>query len=116
MKKVEKLVRNGRVAILISPSYGSGWYTWNDPRKKWMLWHKDIVRAIEDEDFEKAKEIAKKVNQELSGDNDDDSDLYLGALRELQIVWLPKGTLFEVLEYDGNEVLRVLSKEFCMEA
>ena len=115
MKEVEKLVRNDRVAILISPSYGSGWYTWNSPSKKWLLWHKELVEAVEKKAFEKAKEVAKKVNRELS-DDDDNSNLYLGALRELQIVWLPKGTLFEILEYNGNEVLRILSKEFYMEA
>ena len=27
---VEKLERDGKVAILYSPGYGAGWSTWND--------------------------------------------------------------------------------------
>jgi len=112
MKKVEKLVRDGQVAILISPNYGAGWYTWNDSRKKWMLWHKELVEAIENKNFEKAKRVAKKANQEFSNG----SDIYLGAIEELQIVWLPKGTLFKVSEYDGSEFIKKFSDEIYMEA
>ena len=27
--KMNKLIRDGMVAVLYSPDYGSGWYTWN---------------------------------------------------------------------------------------
>ena len=30
-------------------------------------------------------------------------DIYSGGLEDLQIEWVPVGTLFQVNEYDGNE-------------
>jgi hypothetical protein len=27
---MNKLIRDGMVAVLYSPDYGSGWYTWNE--------------------------------------------------------------------------------------
>jgi hypothetical protein len=29
MKKIKKVIRDGKVAVLISDGYGAGWYSWN---------------------------------------------------------------------------------------
>lgn len=91
---VPRLEKNGRVAVLYSPGYGAGWSTWNDEEnKEILLFDKEIVEAVLRNDIEKAKEIA---NEKAPG-------AYLGGGHQLEVRWLPKGTVFEIDEYDGNE-------------
>jgi len=43
---MNKLVRDGKVAVLYSPDYGSGWYTWN-PNNPELLFDPAIVQLVE---------------------------------------------------------------------
>lgn len=91
-QRVPRLIRDGMVAVLISPGYGAGWSTWNDEPER-LLFHKDLVEAIEAGDRQKAEEIAEILCP----------GVYLGGLRDIQIKWLSIGTSFMVHEYDGHE-------------
>ncbi len=42
---MEKVIRNGMVAVLVSPGYGAGWYSWNDHKE--LLFHPKIVEMVE---------------------------------------------------------------------
>ena len=30
---MEKVIRNGQVAVLYSPGFGAGWYSWNEKKR-----------------------------------------------------------------------------------
>lgn len=96
----EKLIRDGKVAVLYSPGYGAGWLTWNDEYPE-MVFDKEIAELLEDGDFSpvKVEEICKAKYP----------DAYLGGAEQLKIEWLPQGTRFEISEYDGNESVRILA-------
>ena len=42
---MEKVIRNGQVAVLYSAGFGAGWYSWND--KKELLFHPKLVEMVE---------------------------------------------------------------------
>ena len=90
----DKVVVNGKVAVIISPGFGAGWYTWNGIKE--TLFDPELVSAIIDGDVEEAEAIAERKWP----------DAYVGGnLRQAEVVWLPEGTPFRVDEYDGSESL-----------
>lgn len=88
---MERVVRDGKVAVIYSPGFGAGWYSWND--RKELLFDPEIVRCVEAGDSEGALARAKAI--EPSG--------YFGGLRGLSVQWLDEGTVFRISEYDGSE-------------
>ena len=97
---MEKVIRNGQVAVLYSSGFGAGWYSWND--KKELLFHPKLVEMVENN---KQKEITEEFCKDLL--NTDDYICVLGA-EGLQIERLDEGTLFEIHEYDGSESIKTL--------
>ena len=90
----KKVIRGGKVAVLYSPSYGAGWYTWNKKYPQ-CLFSPEIVDLVESG---KKDEITTALCGYLFG-----LDFYAGGALDLEIMWLPVGTAFKVDEYDGNE-------------
>ena len=95
---MEKVIRNGNVAILISPSFGAGWYTWNHNEE--IIFSPKIVEMVEQG---KRDEIDTKWIEENLGSK----DVYCGGADDLQISWLPINTKFFIEEYDGSESIRI---------
>jgi hypothetical protein len=97
---MEKVIRDGKVAVLISPGYGAGWYSWHS--KKELLFHPKIVELVEQNNHD---EITEELCKELLNTND-----YICTLGapDLEIRWLPIGTAFEINDYDGSESLRTI--------
>jgi hypothetical protein len=92
---VNKLIRNGRVAVLYSPDHGAGWFSWNT-RYPEILFDPALVELVEQEKWD---ELQAFVTLKYP-------DIYAGGLRDLQIEWIPEGTQFIVNEYDGNESIQ----------
>lgn len=97
---MDKVIRDGKVAVLTSPGFGLGWYTWHDEQA--LLFHPTIVELVEQG---KRTEITEELCQQLLGK---DSFIYIGGAEQLVITWLPEGTAFRVEEYDGSESLILL--------
>jgi len=97
----EKLVRDGKVAVLIHQDYGAGWSTWSYEKAEELLFDKDIARAVLDKDFEKVKEIASKKYSEET----------MLCVEELSVVWIPVGEEFRLTEYDGYEEIQLKKHE-----
>ena len=93
---MNKLVRDGMVAVLYSPDYGSGWYTWNNEHPE-ILFDPAIVKLIEEDKWDELQTyvILKYPKLITSG------------LGELRIAWIPEGTMFRVNEYDGDESIEL---------
>jgi len=98
---MEKVIRNGKVAVLISGGFGAGFYTWNLDHKE-LLFHPILVEMVK---TGKSKEITPELIEEKLGI----ANVYTGGVSDLRIVWIEEGTKFEVTEYDGAESLRTLA-------
>ena len=92
---MNKTIIDGRVAVLISPGFGAGWSTWNYeyPDMLFDPWIVDMVLAeatLED--------IVAYATVKWP-------DAYLGGADGLCVEWIPEGTQFLVVEYDGSETI-----------
>jgi hypothetical protein len=95
---MEKVIRDGKVAVLYSPGFGAGWSTWNYDFPE-CLFDPEIVRMVEKETdpYEIAKFAESKYGE----------DFYAGGAEDLIIMWLPEGTEFIINEYDGSESIHL---------
>ena len=97
---MEKVVRDGKVAVLVSPGFGAGWYTWNRERPE-CLYDADMVAWVEGGKEGSMPDLEAKYGWEY---------FYDGGASDLIIYWLAVGTQFRIDEYDGSESL-VLAQE-----
>jgi hypothetical protein len=94
---MDKVIRDGKIAVLVSPNYGAGWSTWVDKKYlDWALFSPEIVAWVEGGKVGDIDEIIKKCLGE-------DVGFYSGGSRDLEIKWLLVGTAFRITEYDGFE-------------
>jgi len=99
---MDKVIRNGKVAVIYSPGFGAGWYTWNQGHQE-LIFHPKLVEMIE---ADKTDEITEEwIEKELGI-----TDIYIGGSDNLSINWLDEGTHFRIEEYDGSESVIDLGK------
>lgn len=91
---MNKLVKDGKVAVLVSPGFGAGWSTWN-PDCPDMLFDPGMVDLVIKGDQEQMRAYA-----ELKW-----PDAYMGGLNNLDVVWVEQGKLIKINEYDGSETI-----------
>lgn len=107
-KKMQKVIENGKVAVLVSPGYGAGWSTWNGFRgivtAEELMFDPTIVKLTIQKDLE---EITSDQHYQLveayCTEKWGKDTIYCGGVDDLEIVWIPQGTLFKINEYDGSE-------------
>lgn len=87
---MEKIVRDGKVAVAVSYGFGAGWSTWNKV---------DPMDARFNRLF-----LARKSQKAVDLCNELDLG-YAGGADDVKIVWVPVGTRFRIAEYDGYEDL-----------
>jgi hypothetical protein len=92
LKKIEK----GLVAVLYSPGFGAGWYSWHDVRE--LLFDPKVVDMVLDKTSAETIELYCK---EVHGDH------YYGGASDLEVVWIPQGYEFVIDEYDGAETIKL---------
>lgn len=92
---MQKVIRNDKVAVLYSPGYGAGWYSWHN--KEELVFHPVLVELVE---ADKQEEITEELCQKLL--NIEDYICVIGS-DNLTIKWLEKDTFFRINEYDGAE-------------
>jgi hypothetical protein len=108
---MEKKIVDGKVAVIYSPGYGAGWYTWHGKEELIFLpaLVDHILKCDEKEAFieeDKVKDIvADAFGEEYA------SEIYLGGCENLRVHWVPVGTEFIIEEYDGSESIRYRSSE-----
>lgn len=90
---MNKVIKKGKVAVLVSTDFGAGWYSWNTEYPE-CLYHPGIVSLVEKN---VAKEQIEAVAKLLWPNG------YWGGARDLEIVWMPEGQQFRINEYDGYE-------------
>jgi len=102
---MNKLNQDGKVAVLYSPGFGAGWYTWNYEHPE-ILFDPAIVKFVEKEKWD---ELATYVELKYP-------EIYTGGMRELTVEWIPEGALFKVNEYDGSESIELKEGDHWMVA
>lgn len=101
---MEKVIRDGKVAVLYSPRYGAGWYSWHCEEP--LLFHPTIVALVEQGRHD---EITEDLCKYLLGKAQEDYICTLGA-EDLQIEWVEQGTALEIEEHDGAESVRIIGE------
>jgi hypothetical protein len=94
---MDKVIRDGMVAVLYSPDFGAGWYTWNKEHPA-ILYDPTVVKWVMD--GKPSGEARVRLEATL---DEKYPRCYLGGMRDLEIQWLPLNTWFIVDEYDGSE-------------
>lgn len=93
---MNKLIKDGKVAVLYSPDFGAGWSTWNQEVPE-ILFDPAIVELVEKDQWD---ELEVYVTLKYPG-------LYDGGLPQLAVQWISIGSEFRVHEYDGNESIEI---------
>jgi hypothetical protein len=102
-RMMDRLIRDGEVAVLYSPGYGAGWSTWcheDEQMRLDMLFDPQIadIRDRAAPDWQEKAEVIAQIKY---------PDAYIAGLKNLLVRWLPVGTQFRVLEYDGDESIEI---------
>ena len=95
-KSINKLIDNGKVAVLYSPGFGSGWSTWNRGVPD-LVFDPAIVKFVENDQW---AELNTYVTLKYPG-------VYTGGIKDLAVAWLSVGTEFRIKEYDGAESIEI---------
>lgn len=93
---MDKVIKDGRVAVLYSPGYGSGWYTWNQEFPE-LIFSPAVVKLVEQEKFDELETYMELKYPEV----------FKGGMMDLEIEWIPVGTEFRIHEYDGAESIEL---------
>ncbi len=92
---MNKLVRDGKVAVLYSPEHGAGWYSWHQIEE--LLYDPSIVLWLEAKELDKIEHyLTLKYPNE-----------YFGGLDDLTVEWIDQGTEFRIDEFDGAESIEL---------
>ena len=92
MKVLRKLVQDGSVAVLFSPDYGAGWYSWNTEYPE-ILFDPAMVKLVQEKKFDELETYVILKYPEITR----------FGMRDLEVEWIPEGRKFRIAEYDGKE-------------
>jgi hypothetical protein len=99
---MNKVVRDGKVAVIYSPHYGAGWYSWHLVPE--LVFDPAIVDMVDrGVDYTEIVQYCEKQYPSFT-------HCYLGA-EDLTIAWVEEGREFQIEEYDGSEKLRFKDQE-----
>jgi len=93
---MEKVIRDGKVGVLVSPGYGAGFLTWGAPIE--AIFNPTLIGLVENEKWKEAIDFVESTWE----------DVYTGGVQDLEVFWIPEGTKFQITEYDGAESLELL--------
>lgn len=104
---MDYVMRDGKIAVLVSPGFGAGWYSWNTEVPE-CLYHPEIVALVEQSPATGPvrEDAIDPVARQLFGD-----DFYTGGADTLKIIWVEPGQKFRIDEYDGSESLVLLDPD-----
>jgi hypothetical protein len=96
---MEKLIKDGKVAVIISPGFGVGWSTWatSNEEKEFLLFDKTLAQMVID------KKDRDVIVSYVMGKF---PDVYTGGAGALTVVWVNQGDGILITEYDGAEGIR----------
>jgi hypothetical protein len=96
---MQKKTVDGKVAVLYSPDFGAGWYTWHNIVE--LLFDPKVVDMVLEKTSAETIELYCKT---VYGDH------YYAGSCDLEIAWVPSGTEFVIDDFDGNESITFKDK------
>ena len=110
---VERYMKDGKVAVIYSPSFGAGWSHANSP--EW--WWSDDRQCPTREELLFDATLAKMIDGGCPrgslveyAEAKWGEDISTSGLFDAELAWLDPGTQFVVLEYDGAESIKLASE------
>ena len=94
-----RLIRDGKVAVIYSPGFGAGWSTWNAEYFEYgeeLIFDPGLADLIINQ--RSWEQIEAYVALKWPG-------VYTGGLEQAVVEWVAIGTEFKITEYDGSESL-----------
>jgi hypothetical protein len=92
---MKKLIRDGKVGVLVSGGWGSGFSTWGAPLE--LVFNPTLIELVEAKELDKAIDFVRKNWPEG----------WIGGVYDLDVHWVDEGTEFIIQEYDGMESLLI---------
>ena len=96
---MNKKTVDGLVAVLYSPDFGAGWFTWHNIAE--LLFDPKVVDMVLEKTSAETIELYCRT---VYGDH------YYGGAEELTVAWVPPGTEFVIDDYDGAETITFKDK------
>ena len=128
---MEKVIKDGKVGVLVSPGFGAGFSTWGAPieasfdptlielaEKK----HKMEFQPNEKGGLTQIREVYNSpeykeiVNEMVEYVTKTYEGVYAGGVEDLVVVWIDEGREFIIEEYDGSESLMLKTDYNCIKA
>ena len=95
---MKKVIRDGKVGVLVSPGFGAGFSTWGAPDG--AIFDPTLIELIENEKYQDAVDYVEKTYE----------DSYSGGVVDLIVKWIPQGSKFIIEEYDGFESIQLMDE------
>jgi hypothetical protein len=119
---MDKVIRNGQVAVMYSAGYGAGWFTWNEQFPE-CVFHPDIVALVEikeayQAEHKRAELWNDQAYQSLITDIETKAtelfgeQFYAGGAKGLTVHWIEEGLAFDIQVFDGQESIEYLPGEW----
>ena len=96
---MQKKTVDGKVAVLYSPDFGAGWYSWHSVEE--LLFDPKVVDMVLEKTSAETIELYCKT---VYGDH------YYAGSCDLEVAWVPTGTEFVIDDFDGNESITFKDK------
>lgn len=100
---MEKIIRDGKVGVLVSPGFGGGFLTWGAPEE--AIFNPTLIELIENEKFDEAIDFVEKTYEDTFT-----GDMFTGGVGDLVVKWIPQGSKFIIKEYDGYESIQLMDE------
>ena len=110
---MDKVIVDGKVAVLVSGGFGGGWSTWMgdtlDGVDRSMAFEPKVVEMVlagkKDKNRAERKATLDKIKEYMTEAYGRYPGYYTGGAEGLEVEWVPVGSKFYIEEYDGNESL-----------
>ena len=114
---MDKVIVDGKVAVLVSGGYGGGWSTWMEEVEVGDIWEcvqpnlsivfepkvvEMVLAGEKDKNRAERKATLDKIKEYMT---ETYPGYYTGGAEGLEVEWVPVGSKFYIEEYDGNESL-----------
>ena len=105
---MRKKIVDGKVALIVAPGFGAGWYSWHCYEE--LLFLPELIDFVDSKNAKKERITDAELEDIIKSFTDIDTDEEYFTADGLTVVWLSQGTKFIIEEYDGSERLVTLDK------
>ena len=94
----DRVINDGKVAVIVSPGHGAGFSTWNPLFAEQLMFDREVIEWIKN-----GKDMNAILDIQLDLEKKYGEYICILGLENAEIVELPIGTKFFIHEYDGHE-------------